>query len=91
MAQADIGLLAVLSENLVSLRWLGDTRSDPDGVWVRSKLRKEATCPVSGVSLAPGDWAFRPVGNQDYRMRRIAPIVVEALVADAQERGLLDD
>lgn len=88
MAVSHVGLLAVLSENLVSLRWMGDTRSDPDGVWVRSKLRKTATCPVTQRTLEPGEWAWRPVGNQDYRMRRIADEVIQVLIADAERSGL---
>lgn len=76
----DIELIRTLSEELVLLRYLGHTGSETDALWARAKLRKPAKCVVTGIEMDKGEWAFRPVGNQDYRYQRIHPIVITELV-----------
>lgn len=83
----DVGLVEIIDSDagLVVLRWFGSTRSPRDAIWSKGKMRKSAKCAVTGRPLASGDDAYRPVGNQDYRGRRIHPDLVGQLVAIARD------
>ena len=85
-----VGLIKVLNEGVVVLRWLGRTSSDRDGLWTRCKLRQRTKCTVTGVELSPGDTAWRPVGNQDYRGQRVSDWMIQQLVDDARAEGAID-
>lgn len=56
-----------------TVRGLSDT-----ALWTRVRLRKRTTCAATGMQLEPGAEAYRPVGNQLYRMLRLSPGEVEA-------------
>ena len=79
MPRTDVGLVRVLNDGLVVLRWMGHTSSDTDAIWSRGKLRKPVKCAVTEIEMAVGDLAYRPVGNQDYRSRRISVVLVDEL------------
>lgn len=89
MPRKDVGLIKVLSEGVVVLRWMGDTASPRDALWSKGKLRKTIRCAVSGDLLKPGDMAWRPMGNQDYRSERISTATISALQWLAQTLGAL--
>jgi hypothetical protein len=59
------------TDGLVDLTYLDPVLDTYSGraLWSRMTLRKQTTCAVTGVPLAPGDEAYRPVGNQMYRAR----------------------
>jgi hypothetical protein len=47
-------------------------------VWVASRLKKPAKCWISGQILPKGEIAWRPLTNNNSRMRRIALDQLEA-------------
>jgi hypothetical protein len=48
------------------------------GLWTAGKLRKNNWCAATGEKLLKGEVHYRPIGNADYRMRRLARSYVEA-------------
>jgi len=82
----DVGLVKVLTDSVVVLRWLGETASETDALWSRCKLRKATQCAVTEIDLKSGDTAWRPVGNQDYRMYRISDLLMVELLRLAQQQ-----
>lgn len=72
MSYARVVIEAVLAPGLVRISYDGDL-----ALWTRAKLRKHATCEITGIHLSPGDMAFRPFGNQQYRSRRISVFAIE--------------
>ena len=79
----DVGLVKVLSDGLVVLRWMGRTTSPTDALWSKIKLRESVGCAVTGIDLKSGDIAWRPMGNQDYRGRRISDVLMVELLKQA--------
>lgn len=65
-----------LSPEVVVLLFDGD-----QAIWSKGKLRKTAICVLSGQKLAPGTLTYRPVGNQQYRARRISAEALDAAIA----------
>lgn len=47
------------------------------GLWTTGKLRKDNWCAATGAKLLKGETHYRPIGNADYRMRRLARSYVE--------------
>jgi hypothetical protein len=43
------------------------------------------------LELAPGDSAFRPVGNPDYRAKRISAAFVKACIDEWRKEGAIND
>lgn len=84
-----VKLLRVMNEGLMLLEWGGDTRSPRRGMWVRAKARKHTRCAVTDAAIVPGELVFRPIGNQDYRGRRILANVIEANVKAARDDDAL--
>lgn len=41
-------------------------------LWSLVKMRKSHKCAATGIDIAVGEEAFRPVGNQSYRYERIS-------------------
>lgn len=74
---AEARVVRRMASGLVVLKY--DARFGYEGtdVWSKCKLRKPAKCSVSGIEMQPGDEAYRPVGNQQYRADRIHPMIVE--------------
>lgn len=65
-------------DGLVLLLYTDALRGISDvALWSRVRLRKHCRCALTGVELHPGDQAYAPVGNQLYRMQRIAAALVE--------------
>jgi hypothetical protein len=87
----EIRVMRVLNDGLFYGRYGGHTRSDPWGLWVRAKLRKPTRCIATGLELAPGDSAFRPVGNPDYRAKRISAAFVKACIDEWRKEGAIND
>lgn len=52
--------------------WMGpDVGSNPHTLWARVKTRKEHRCFECETLRGKGSEMLAPIGNQDYRMRRI--------------------
>ena len=51
-------------------------------LWARVAVRKPHRCVVSDAELRRGDLAYRPVGNQSYRMERIAAEIIDITPVD---------
>jgi hypothetical protein len=60
----------------------GDT-----ALWARRKLRKSCVCPGTNERLQPGDLAYGPIGNQQYRAVRISASLIDALPVDRPHTG----
>lgn len=64
-----------MAEGLLGLAFNG--RRD---LWTRARLRgRTKDCWRCGGTMAPGDLAFRPMGDHDHRMRRLCLDCVEEL------------
>jgi hypothetical protein len=87
----EIKVARVLNDGLIYGRFGGETRSDPWSLWVRAKVRKPTHCFASGLPIAPGEMAFRPIGNQDYRSRRLSAEFVSAAIKAWMEEGAIDE
>ena len=74
---AEVMLVERLGDGLVVLRYGGHTRSPREAIWSRAKTRKPTHCIVTGEPLDKGTEAYRPIGNQDYRSRRIGAWVID--------------
>ena len=46
-------------------------------LWTECTLRKDTECALTNLPLKKGERAYRPVGNQQYRMRRISAAAIE--------------
>lgn len=68
----DVRLAKVMNDGLVGVFYDGDF-----ALWTRVKLRKANDCVISGWAMKPGEWAFSPIGNQQYRARRISAEVMD--------------
>jgi hypothetical protein len=55
-----------------------------------AKLRKPSRCEVLDSPLLVGSQAFRSVGNQDYRGRRISRDVIWLMLVQAVETDRLE-
>ena len=82
----EVGFIEALTDGLVLLRWDSYTSSDRRCLWTQVKVRKPHKCAVTGSPIAVGDMAFMPIGNVDYRMRRISVPVISAVITDTIEK-----
>ena len=78
----EVGFIRALNDGLVVLRWDSHTSSDRKSLWSRVKVRKAHECAVTGEPIAVGDMAFMPIGNADYRMRRISADVIAHIIEE---------
>jgi len=69
----DIQVLRSLALGLVAIRTDGD-----DSLWDVGKLRKARKCADCEKQLAPGDQAYKPVTNKNYRYIRVCVPCVQA-------------
>ena len=60
-------------------------------LWSRCKVRKTATCKISGSKINKGDEAYRPTGNGDNRMYRIKASIVDRHLERLATRTTGDD
>jgi hypothetical protein len=67
-------LFKVLAEGIVVIDMTPS--SDPRAIWTKCKVRKHKKCALSGKDLY-GLEAYRPIGNQDYRMERIDATIID--------------
>lgn len=67
-----VGGIERKADGLAMVEFDGDVR-----LWSRATIRKPTRCAATGVWLKPGDLAYRPVGNQQYRGARIAASEVD--------------
>lgn len=51
-------------------------------VWSLTTLRKTKKCIVTDWFMEPGTKAWRPVGNQNYRMERISELGMGLLIKE---------
>lgn len=83
----DVHVQKVLRDGVVVLHYGGRTASHRVALWVKAKLRKQARCIVSDRLMEPGEMAYRPVGNEDYRAKRIHAETLEKAVEMMREVG----
>jgi len=70
----------VVSPDLVRIVRADRTGSEV-ALWSRRRLRKATRCAVMDVTLAAGEFAYGPVGNQRYRYERISARALPTLDA----------
>ena len=83
MAKPVIFFNKTLNKRLVVLDYEGNR-----AIWSRVKLRKHVQCPIFEIEMKPGDVAYRPIGNQSYRMVRLHAESLEKVIEliEAQDR-----
>ncbi len=78
----EVRFIKALNDGLVVLRWDSRTSSDRTMLWNRVKVRKSHICAVTENPIAVGDMAFMPIGNVDYRMRRISSALIASIIEE---------
>lgn len=71
--RGQIQILQFLSDGVAVLTYDGDR-----ALWARAKVRKAHVCAVSDQKIESGSLAWKPVGNQQYRMKRISDEIMVA-------------
>lgn len=70
-----VKLADVKNDGLAVLVFEGDA-----ALWSRAKSRKHHVCAATGDRIKPGDMAWRPIGNQMYRMQRVSDTVMQLAI-----------
>lgn len=81
MSVASIHFMRRLNEGSVVLAYDGHP-----ALWTTAKTRKPFRCAMTDKECPAGTVAYRPVGNQQYRYRRINAEALDKAVAAVERR-----